>query len=290
MDVIKVLSNSLILSVDASNNEVIVMGKGIGFNSKIGDVIDPEKIEKIYAMQNMRASKEYVCLIENTPEEYISPVQSIMNHANLSLKGKLSEQLFFTLTDHVTFAIKRFQKGISIQNRLLYKVKRFYPHAFAIAQQAGNIAFHLVNRQTNIQSMESTLLSVKMLKDTFNIIKYHFNVVIDQDSLNYQRFLTHMQFFIQRMIESSQIETKDDFIFEQVIREYLGEYRCSVLIWDYIKNLLSITISNDEMLYLIICLVRIVGSSSDDESWCSTRTASQHESIQHQLKIIPDKN
>ncbi|MFA3778691.1 BglG family transcription antiterminator LicT [Yersinia sp. 1652 StPb PI] len=282
MDVIKVLNNSLVLSVDANNNEVIVMGKGIGFNSKIGDAIDAGKIEKVYVVQKNQTSREYVRLIENTPEEYISLVQNIMSDANASLKGKLSEQLFFTLTDHITFAIERFHKGISIQNRLLYEVKRFYPHEFSIAQQAvkylneklniqlpeeeaGNIAFHLVNGQTDIQSMESTLLSVKMLKDIFNIIKYHFNVVIDQDSLNYQRFLTHMQFFIQRMIESNQIETKDDFIFEQMIREYPGEYRCSMLIGEYIKNLLSITLSNDEMLYLIIHLVRIAGSSIDDE-------------------------
>ncbi|MGP2516293.1 BglG family transcription antiterminator LicT [Yersinia enterocolitica] len=282
MDVIKVLNNSLVLSVDANNNEVIVMGKGIGFNSKIGDAIDAGKIEKVYVVQNTQTSREYVRLIENTPEEYISLVQNIMSDANASLKGKLSEQLFFTLTDHITFAIERFHKGISIQNRLLYEVKRFYPHEFSIAQQAvkylneklniqlpeeeaGNIAFHLVNGQTDIQSMESTLLSVKMLKDIFNIIKYHFNVVIDQDSLNYQRFLTHMQFFIQRMIERNQIETKDDFIFEQMIREYPGEYRCSMLIGEYIKNLLSITLSNDEMLYLIIHLVRIAGSSIDEE-------------------------
>ncbi|MFW5401163.1 PRD domain-containing protein [Yersinia sp. 1252 StPb PI] len=282
MDVIKVLNNSLVLSVDANNNEVIVMGKGIGFNSKIGDAIDAGKIEKVYVVQKNQTSREYVRLIENTPEEYISLVQNIMSDANASLKGKLSEQLFFTLTDHITFAIERFHKGISIQNRLLYEVKRFYPHEFSIAQQAvkylneklniqlpeeeaGNIAFHLVNGQTDIQSMESTLLSVKMLKDIFNIIKYHFNVVIDQDSLNYQRFLTHMQFFIQRMIESNQIETKDDFIFEQMIREYPGEHRCSMLIGEYIKNLLSITLSNDEMLYLIIHLVRIAGSSIDDE-------------------------
>ncbi|MFW5389211.1 PRD domain-containing protein, partial [Yersinia sp. 2542 StPb PI] len=176
MDVIKVLNNSLVLSVDANNNEVIVMGKGIGFNSKIGDAIDAGKIEKVYVVQKNQTSREYVRLIENTPEEYISLVQNIMSDANASLKGKLSEQLFFTLTDHITFAIERFHKGISIQNRLLYEVKRFYPHEFSIAQQAvkylneklniqlpeeeaGNIAFHLVNGQTDIQSMESTLLS-----------------------------------------------------------------------------------------------------------------------------------
>ena len=45
IEVIKVLNNSLVLSTDGDNNEVIVMGKGIGFNSKVGDVLDPAAIE-----------------------------------------------------------------------------------------------------------------------------------------------------------------------------------------------------------------------------------------------------
>lgn len=41
MKVIKVLNNSLVLTADDDNREVIVMGKGIGFNSKTGDEINP---------------------------------------------------------------------------------------------------------------------------------------------------------------------------------------------------------------------------------------------------------
>ncbi|MBM7345233.1 beta-glucoside operon transcriptional antiterminator [Pantoea coffeiphila] len=284
MTVVKVLNNSLVLASTPGHEDVIVMGKGLGFSSRPGDVLDPQKIEKIYAVQNSQAARDYLRVIENSPE-YLPPlVQSLIDQANVGLNGRLSEQLFFTLMDHLSFAIERFHKGIAIQNRLLFEVKRFYPREFALAQQAvntlnqrlsitlpeeeaGNIAFHLVNGQTDVLNMESTLLSVKMLKDIFNIIKYHFRVEIDRDSLNYQRFLTHLQFFIQRMIERRQIATKDDFIFEQVRGEYPDHYRASQLIAEYVLNLLQVTLTSDELLYLMIHLVRVVppaGELADD--------------------------
>ncbi len=284
MTVVKVLNNSLVLASTPGHEDVIVMGKGLGFSSRPGDELDPQKIEKIYAVQNSQAARDYLRVIENSPE-YLPPlVQSLIDQANVGLNGRLSEQLFFTLMDHLSFAIERFHKGIAIQNRLLFEVKRFYPREFALAQQAvntlnqrlaislpeeeaGNIAFHLVNGQTEVLNMESTLLSVKMLKDIFNIIKYHFRVEIDRDSLNYQRFLTHLQFFIQRMIERRQIATKDDFIFEQVRGEYPDHYRASQLIGEYVLNLLQVTLTTDELLYLMIHLVRVVppaGEPADD--------------------------
>lgn len=274
MKVVKVLNNSLVLSTDNDNNEVIVMGKGIGFGSKVGDVLDPASIEKIYAVQDNQKGREYLRLIEDTPEAHIEIVQMILSLANAGLKGRINEQIFFTLVDHISFAIERYHKGITIQNRLLFEVKRFYPREFSVATQAlvyinqrlniqlpqeeaGNIAFHLVNGQTDVQNMEHTLLAVKMLKDIFNIIQYHFRHTLDTESLNYARFLVHMQFFIQRMVEKQQVVSKDDFIFSQVIKEYPHAYRCALLIRDYIKNLLEMEMSNDELLYLVIHLTRI---------------------------------
>lgn len=280
MTVAKVLNNSLVLSSTADHDEVIVMGKGIGFNSKVGDTLDAAQIEKIFIVQGSQTRRDYLRVIENSPEYLLPLVQDLIERARVQLNSRLSEQLFFTLVDHISFAIERFAKGIAIQNRLLFEVKRFYPREFAVAQQAvrqlnqqlnidlpeeeaGNIAFHLVNGQTDVQNMETTLLSVKMLKDIFNIIKYHFRVEINRDSLNYQRFLTHLQFFIQRMVEGRQIASKDDFIFAQVRAEYPDHYRASQLIGEYVFNLLQVSLTSDELLYLIIHLVRIVTPDED---------------------------
>ncbi|CAI0827423.1 PRD domain-containing protein [Serratia ficaria] len=278
MKVIKVLNNSLVLTADDDNREAIVMGKGIGFNSKAGDVLDSAVIEKIYVVQDGQKGRDYLRLIESAPEEHIEIVQMILNEANRQLNGRINEQIFFTLADHISFAIERYHKGIAIQNRLLFEVKRFYPQEFAVGlralahinrrlkitlpeEEAGNIAFHLVNGQTDVQNMEHTLLAVKMLKDIFNIIKYHFRIDIDTDSLNYARFLLHMQFFIQRMIEGQQVRSKDDFIFSQVTAEYPHAYRGALLIRDYVKNLLQMEMSNDELLYLVIHLTRIASQA-----------------------------
>lgn len=275
MRVVKVLNNSLVLSTDIDNNEVIVMGKGLGFNSKIGDLIEKDKIEKIFAVKTDMPTPEYLRLLESIPVEFIEITKTIIQYADEQLNGHLNKQLFFTLMDHIAFAVERHGKGIIIQNRLLHEVKRFYPLEFSISRYAvqhinqqlnielpeeeiGNIAFHLVNAQTDAQQMASTLLSVKMLKDIFNIIQYHFAITLDKDSLNYSRFLIHLQFFIQRIIDGVQVESNDHFIFEQIHKEYPEEFKCAKLIGDYIHNLRDVQISNDEMLFLIIHLVRVV--------------------------------
>jgi beta-glucoside operon transcriptional antiterminator len=91
MKVIKVLNNSLVLSADDDNNEAIVMGNGIGFNSKVGDVLDPAAIEKVYVVQNSQKGRDYLRLIETTPEEHIEIVQMILAEANRQLNGRINE-------------------------------------------------------------------------------------------------------------------------------------------------------------------------------------------------------
>lgn len=275
MKIVKVMNNSLILARDSNDEEIVVMGKGLGFKRKAGDELDKEKVEKIFVLKGETAAREYVRLIEETPNEYVEITNYIIEYANEKLNGKLNDQIFITLIDHISYALTRYEKNIVIQNRLIWEVKKFYPKEFEIGkyavkyinenlkvnlpeEEAGNIAFHFVNAQTDEAEMQNTLLTVKILKDTFNIIKYNFGITINKDSLNYSRFLTHLQFFVQRLLDDKMIETKETFIFEQISREYPKEVKCARLIGDYIKKVLNKEISSDELLYLTIHIVRIV--------------------------------
>ena len=275
MNVIKVLNNSLILAENEEQKEIIVMGKGLGFNSKIGDSLDVDKIEKIFILKDETSIKEYVRLIEATPSEYIEVTNYIIEYANKKLKGKLSDQIFIILVDHISYALERYEKNIIIQNRLIWEVKKFYPKEFEIGldavkyinktlridlpeEEAANIAFHLVNAQTDEQEMQNTLLTIKMLKDIFNIIQYNFGIEIDKNSLNYSRFLTHLQFFVQRLLDERMVESKDKFIFDQITKSYPEELKCARLIGNYIKTTLNKEISYEELLYLTIHIVRII--------------------------------
>ncbi|EKS4343039.1 BglG family transcription antiterminator LicT [Clostridium sporogenes] len=275
MKIVKVMNNSLILARDENDKEILVMGKGLGFRRKSGEEIDVDKIEKIFVLKNETNTKEYVKLIEETPNEYIEITNDIIQYASKKLGGKLNDQIFITLIDHISYALTRYKKNITLQNRLLWELKKFYPEEFKIGkyaveyindnlnvnlpeEEAGNIAFHFVNAQTDEAVMQNTMLTIKMLKDIFNIIQYKFNITIDKDSLNYSRFLTHLQFFVQRLLDDTLIESKETFIFEQIIKEYPEEVKCAKLIGEYVKKILNKKISNDELLYLTIHLVRIV--------------------------------
>lgn len=50
MKVTKVINNSFICAYDINNKEVDVMGKGLGFRAKEGNIIDKKCIEKIFVM------------------------------------------------------------------------------------------------------------------------------------------------------------------------------------------------------------------------------------------------
>ena len=63
MKIIKVLNNSLVLAAGQNEEEIIVMGKGIGFNGKVGEQLQEDKIEKVFVVKNEEKAKEYVALM-----------------------------------------------------------------------------------------------------------------------------------------------------------------------------------------------------------------------------------
>ena len=124
-------------------------------------------------------------------------------------------------------------------------------------EEAGNIAFHLVNAQTENPDMEQTLLVMRMLKDIFNIVQFSFPQKIQTDSIHYSRFVTHMQFFLQRVLENKMLEDEIG-LFEQIVVQSPESYSCACKIAAYIKRALLVEIPREELVYLMIHITRII--------------------------------
>ncbi|MBY0074136.1 PRD domain-containing protein [Priestia aryabhattai] len=276
MRVIKILNNSLILSEDENQHEIIVMGKGIGFKSKTGELIDPASVEKVFVPINSVDTKEYIRILENMPKQHLNAINQALSSVKHELDGYLNDRTFIMLMDHIAFAIERFQKGITLQNKLLWEVQKFYPKEYEIGlhilkelngvlglempdEEAGNIAFHLVNAQSDKQNMESTMISIKLLKDILNLVQYQLKISIDSNSIRYTRFVTHLQYFIQRLLDDKQLKTKDSFIYTQTKNAYNEEYTCAESIRSYVRNVIDLDITDEEVLYLMIHLIRMAG-------------------------------
>ena len=275
MKIDKIINNNLIRTFDNNGKEILVMGCGLGFQKKIGDTIDRSKIEKIYAIENKNDSNKLMNLLSEIPLEYIQVSNEIISYAKYSLGKRLNDNIYISLTDHISFAIERYKQGLNFKNALLWEIKRFYNHEFLIGKEAltiikkrldimlsedeaASIALHIVNAQLNSRDMNDTLDITKMIQNILNIVKFHFNIEIDEYSLHYERFITHLKFFAQRILSGKVVKSDDANFCEMIKEQYKDAYLCAEKVKKYILKEFNHEISDEEIMYLTVHIKRIV--------------------------------
>lgn len=274
MKIDKIINNNLVRAFDQDNKEVLVMGCGLGFKKKVGEVIDNSKIEKIYSLENKNYSNKLVELLSDIPLEVIQTTNEIVSYARYSLGKKINDNIYILLTDHINFAIERIEQGLEFKNPLLWEIKRFYNHEFLIGKEAlqiikkklnvelsedeaASIALHIVNAQLNSTNMDETLDITKMIQSILNIVKYHYNLELDEYSLHYERFITHLKFFAQRIFSGKEIEDEDTYLCEIMKNKYKIAYDCVDKIEKYINKEFNHELTEDEKMYLAVHINRI---------------------------------
>lgn len=277
MKVVKVINNNLIKSFDSNNNEILVMGCGLGFKKLPGDEIDESLIERTYTCNDKSNSNQLIKLLEKIPLEHIQVTNQIISFAKVSLGKKLNKNVYITLADHINFALERQKDGVVIKNALLWEIKKFYNHEFLVGKEAlniiqnklgvtlpedeaGFIALHLVNALMDDISMQKTTDMTKMIEKIVNIIKYHFKLELDEYSIHYERFITHLKFFAQRIFSETIISDQDEQFIEVLKKQYKKEYECTLKVRDFIKKEYECELTEDEMIYLTIHIKRITNN------------------------------
>lgn len=278
MRIAKVLNNNVITVIDDQHKESVIMGRGIAFKKQPGDEIEEERIEKIFTLENREVSQKLMTLLSDIPMEYMDISDEIIQYAQGVLGGKLHDSIYISLTDHIHFAIERYRLGMEIKNALLWEIKRMYRKEYAIGVKAlgiitdklgvtlpedegGFIALHLVNSQLNVE-MRDTVTMTNIVKDIINIVRRSFVIDLDEESLSYYRFLTHLKFFAQRILSGTPSNNKetDNSLHDMVKQQYSSSYACAEKIKDYAQKIYGRSLSNEEMLYLTIHIERVVKS------------------------------
>ena len=121
----KVINNNFISSIDQNGNQVIIRGLGIGFQKKPGERIKPDKVEAIYRIDDKVTSNKLQELISQVPKEYIDTSTEIIDNIKSKLDKKLNDNIYITLTDHLSFAIERKKRKQEYSNVLLWDIQRF---------------------------------------------------------------------------------------------------------------------------------------------------------------------
>lgn len=272
LNIIRIINNNIVTARDDSK-EVVLMGKGIGYKQAIGNPVDESKIEKTYSLDGSISTRKFTVLLKDIPHDEIQTINQIVSYAKLSLGKKLSDSIYFSLMDHLHFAIERNEKGFNFQNALSWEVKHFYHHEYLIGKEAleiiktnlgvvlpedegVSIALHLVNAEADM-TMDSTVGMTNIIKQVLGIIKYTLGMEFKEDSVNYERLLTHLKFFIQRLYLDRSVKTDNEEFTTIIKTSFPKEYKCAENIADYILRELHCTLSNAELSYLTIHINRV---------------------------------
>ena len=87
----KVINNNIISAYEKSGAEVIVMGRGIGFKKKQGEVVPADQISKIFRIKSRTLTEQFKELLANMPLERVRISDEIISHAKDHLKLKLNQ-------------------------------------------------------------------------------------------------------------------------------------------------------------------------------------------------------
>lgn len=272
MKAIKKINNNVVLAVNDQKEEVFVVGKGLGFKKTPFDLDDSsDEIEKVFVQKN---NMKYYNLFESIPINIILLVEEIISDGKKLLGCELNEGLIISLSDHINGALERQADGSELSYTFQWEIKHIYPTEMQVGlnalklikreleiqlpdSEASFIALHFVNAQLNQIDFTETSKITRVIKDILSIVKYHYRIKIDEESINYSRFVTHLRYFLLRLINNETLSKSTINLHELLKSDSTEELACIDKIRKYLKDNYNWYCSNEEKLYLIIHLQRM---------------------------------
>ncbi|AAK79323.1 transcriptional antiterminator [Clostridium acetobutylicum] len=268
--IIKVLNNN-VLFVLQNNKEKILFERGIGFGKKIDDLISADThVEKVFSIENENNSNTFKQLVSTVNTNIIGICEEIISMISKELNENLNEKIHISLTDHISFTLKRLLSNDTIQNPFLIETATLYKTEFELAKKAVK----MLEEKTNIEIPEDEvgfialhIHSARKKGELSNTIKYAFlsntiiefiedelDITIDKHSIDYARFITHLRFTIERIINSSPIKNE---LLNAIKHAYPESYKLSSKICKLLEDELHKKVVEDETAYLVMHIERI---------------------------------
>ncbi|WP_026909243.1 glucose PTS transporter transcription antiterminator GlcT [Paucisalibacillus globulus] len=272
-NVLKALNNNVVIAVNEEHEEVVLIGKGIGFNKKRNDVIEEDTVEKLFVLRDKKEQESYIKLLPNMDETTLAAIITAMEIIKKKSNALLNEKVHVALTDHILFAISRLQRGLEIRNPFLSETKALYPLEYEIAAEVvdymnqtlaiqlpegevGFIALHVHSAITETTISEISSYS-NLLSTLVETIEEQLHIEIDREEIDYIRLIRHLRYTIERVLKEEVMEEPAKIAI-LLKKEYPV---CYNLAWKLIKIMqqtLKKPVYDAEAVYLTMHLQRLV--------------------------------
>jgi transcriptional antiterminator len=268
----KVLNNNVLIAEHPSYDEVVLIGKGLGFNRKHGEYIDTEAVEKLFVLKNEKEQESYIKLLPFIDNDSLEVIISAIDLIKQRTNSMLHEHIHVALTDHLMFAITRSSKGMELKNPFLVETKTLYRHEYEVAAEVvqlikektgislpvgeiGFIALHIHSALTNKNLSEVNQHS-QLVSGLVGMVEEQFEIEIDKEGIDYMRLVRHLRFTIERVIKGERVEEPEK-IASLLKEEYPVCYNLSWKLIKVMQQTLKMKVFDAEAVYLTMHLQRI---------------------------------
>lgn len=270
-EIIKIMNNNIILVKNLqTDNEAVLVGKGIGFGKKTNSLVKISKnaIEKMFITYDEKLKKDYFEIIDSIDNVIIETCFEIILKAEEVL-GKLNSRIHIVLTDHISFALERMNMGLTIENPFINEIRILYKKEYEIAVEArqllnkrmnidigegevGFIALHINAAKLN-KEVKETLKETRLIKELVAIIEKELNYKIE-NSITYNRLIDHLKGCIHRVRTKT---TVNNPLIEILKKEFSESFDIALKIKERLDEELDEKIPIGELGYLTIHINRV---------------------------------
>ncbi|WP_125153503.1 glucose PTS transporter transcription antiterminator GlcT [Clostridium rectalis] len=273
-EVVKAFNNNVLL-VKQNNVEKILFGKGLGFGKHSGDIINKKsKIDKIFTIENKENFHNFKQLITNIDSNIIGLCEEVILLISNELKEPINEKIHISLTDHISFTLKRLMANDEIENPFLIETETLYKKEFEIAKKAvkmienrlsinipdgeiGFIALH-IHSARNQGKLSNTLKYTFLCNTIIEFIEDELNIEIDKESLDYVRFITHIRFAVERILKNNSI--KNDLL-NTIKNQYTSTFNLAKQVSNIIEKELYVNVVDDETAYIAMHIQKFINAA-----------------------------
>lgn len=275
MEIRKILNNNVVIAINSRNEEIILMGLGIGFKKRIGQAVEVDKIEKIFGLKASSDIQSFSEILNEIPSAIIEFSMVTLSEVKVKFDKEVSDTTLVAFADHLHAALLRTEENISVKNFLLWDIKRFFPEEFKICMkalekvkeqfgvelpedEAGFLTMHIVNGTLGT-GHEYAMQLTKLMEEILTTLKYTLKITFDEQDIYFQRFITHLKFFTERILAgSTRVEETDKELFALIVRKYPNAYLGTRKVSEFLNQTRDYEVSESEQIYMTVHLARIL--------------------------------
>ncbi|MBU7496024.1 PRD domain-containing protein [Lactiplantibacillus pentosus] len=275
MKFLKNFNNNVALVVDDQGVEWIVVGNGVGFGKHKGDQIDEQKIQRRF-VATLKQNVDIDSFQDLKPQSFMITTQ-VVHLVEPLLKVSFSDYQYFVLADHIDFALKRANDGIDVDNGTVrWEVKKLFPKEFQAATKAVDLinstadvtlpksevvfmTYHFINAGSDGSKLQETIKITKLISGIIDIVQYQFQMNLDPESFNYNRFVAHLRaLMVQRVSRTSSTGSElDQSLLQLMIAKYPQAYATVERIDTFLQSKAGWRLEPDDKVYLTLHIWRV---------------------------------